>query len=239
MAMPSNKVKRRRVKTSHRTGITLTVCAALTAFQTFVMAASLPADLQRGKDRVDIPAIGEGLCLHNLFQSNMVIQRDKPVKIWGWVSPGEKVMVMLDGKQRSVTAGEDRRFQPAKARYLVLKKDSRNRPVYDYKTIVLSSRHVANPIHYRYAWGRNPMGNLKPRYNFDSAILATQRSDDWKIHEVPIKFGDKANRHTINLVRQANRMFDMERRLKDAKFLLDEHQDENAAELKKWQDKWE
>jgi hypothetical protein len=134
-------------------------------------------------------------------------------------------------------SGKDRRFQPAKAENLLIKKDSRKRPVYDYNKIVLSSPYVAEPIHYRYAWGRNPMGNLKPRYNFDSAILATQRSDDWKIYEVPVKFGDKADRNTLNLARQAHRLFDMDRRLKDAQHLLDEHKDENAKELKKWKDK--
>ena len=335
------------MKTNHRSRIAFTLCAALMAFQPFVVAASWPSDLQRGKDRVDVPAVDEGLCLHNLFQSNMVIQRDKPVKIWGWAAPGETVGVMLEGKQRTVTAGKDRswkvtfpalpassspreildyvkagdknvgfcssydmrrawyhpglkvpvgermarwalasqyskkiewkppvitgmkiengkivltfdvpvdaghdnpiegfaiagndrRYQPATVEHRVTRKDSRNQPVYDYKTIVLSSRHVADPIHYRYAWARNPMGNLKPRYNFDSAILATQRSDDWKIYEVPVKFGEKADRQTLNLARQANRLFDMDRRLKNARYLLDEHQEENATELRKWKDR--
>lgn len=30
--------------------------------------------LERGKDRIDTPAVGAGLCVHNLFQSNMVVQ---------------------------------------------------------------------------------------------------------------------------------------------------------------------
>ena len=45
------------------------------------------------EDVIEVAAIREGLCLHNLFQSNMVLQRDKPISIWGWANPGEKVTV--------------------------------------------------------------------------------------------------------------------------------------------------
>ena len=36
------------------------------------------------EDVVEFPAIGEGLCVSNAFQSNMVLQRDKPIVVWGW-----------------------------------------------------------------------------------------------------------------------------------------------------------
>lgn len=64
--------------------------------------------LEQGKDRVDAPAIGSGLCVHNLFQSNMVLQRDKPIRIWGWANPGEKVTLSFGGKTQSSTAASDR-----------------------------------------------------------------------------------------------------------------------------------
>ncbi len=41
------------------------------------------------EDVVDVPAIGEGLCVSNVFQTNMVLQRDKPIHVWGWAEPGE------------------------------------------------------------------------------------------------------------------------------------------------------
>ena len=170
----------------------------------------------------------------------------KPPMITDMKTEGGKIVLSFDmpvdaGHDNPIEgfaiAAKDRRFQPAVAQHVVTGKDSRNRPTYDYNRIVLSSPYVADPIHYRYAWGRNPMGNLKPRYKFDSAILATQRSDDWKICEVPIKFGEKADRNTANLVREANRILDMDRRLKDAQRLLDEHKQKNAAELKKLKDR--
>lgn len=61
-----------------------------------------------GKNRIDVPAIGEGLCLHNLFQSGMVFQRDKPIRIWGWAEPGEKITVTFGEKTQACTAAADR-----------------------------------------------------------------------------------------------------------------------------------
>ncbi len=64
--------------------------------------------LEKGKDRIETPAIGSGLCVHNLFQSNMIVQRDKPIRLWGWAQPGESVTVSIGGKSHSSTATADR-----------------------------------------------------------------------------------------------------------------------------------
>lgn len=64
--------------------------------------------LVRGKDRIDVPAIGMGLCLHNVFQSGMVIQRDKPTRVWGWAEPGEKVSITFGEQSQATTAAADR-----------------------------------------------------------------------------------------------------------------------------------
>jgi sialate O-acetylesterase len=50
---------------------------------------------------------GESLKLHNIFSSHMVIQRDKPIKVWGWATPGETVTVKFG--EETVTA----KVQPA------------------------------------------------------------------------------------------------------------------------------
>jgi sialate O-acetylesterase len=74
------------------------------------LGSSLPA-AQQGMpkvDVIDIPAIGEGLCVHNLFQSNMVLQRDKPIRIWGWAGPGEEVTVTFGEESQRTLAGKDR-----------------------------------------------------------------------------------------------------------------------------------
>ena len=67
--------------------------------------------LEPGKDRIDVPAIGAGLCLHNLFQSGMVLQRDKPFRIWGWAEPGENVSVTFADRTQSCTAAADRSWK--------------------------------------------------------------------------------------------------------------------------------
>ena len=62
-------------------------------------------------DVVDVPAIDQGLCVGNAFQSNMVLQRDKPLNIWGWAEPGEEVTVAFAGQQVRATAAADRSWQ--------------------------------------------------------------------------------------------------------------------------------
>ena len=47
------------------------------------------------EDVVDVPARAEGLCVSNLFQSHMVLQRQRPIALWGWAAPGEQVQVQL------------------------------------------------------------------------------------------------------------------------------------------------
>ena len=66
---------------------------------------------ERGKDRIDVPATGPGLWVHNLFQPNMVIQRDKPIRVWGWAEPGEKVTVTFGGQSQSTTTAADRSWK--------------------------------------------------------------------------------------------------------------------------------
>jgi len=73
------------------------------------VAASAPDRKQMPKeDVVDVPAIGQGLCVSNAFQTNMVLQRDKPLNIWGWAQPGEAVTVSFAGQEVQAKAAADR-----------------------------------------------------------------------------------------------------------------------------------
>ena len=84
---------------------------------------------------------------------------------------------------------------------------------------------VPAPIHFRYAWGRNPLANLQATGNKDIPF-ATQRSDDWKMEHVPL--GVLSDDVTLPISRgdrsqiiQALREQDKERRLEEAKRVLD------------------
>ena len=63
------------------------------------------------EDVIEVPAIGEGLSVHNLFQSNMVLQRDRPITIWGWAGAEEALTLTFAGKTLETTAGEDKTWK--------------------------------------------------------------------------------------------------------------------------------
>ena len=86
---------------------TLAITISLSLLTTAILSAQ-SATLPRGESVVDAPAVGDGLCVHNLFQSNMVLQRDRPIKIWGWAAAGEAVRVSFAGQQQDAVAADDR-----------------------------------------------------------------------------------------------------------------------------------
>lgn len=120
-------------------------------------------------------------------------------------------------------AGEDRKFHPANAEHMVTGKDDRGRPKMDKKFLVLKSPMVPKPIHYRYAWGRSPLGNLQADRMTDIPF-ATQRSDDWSLENVPLGVHDKKVEKKLDRKQQrqlidALRKQDIERILNEAERL--------------------
>ena len=52
------------------------------------------------------------LKLHAIFTSHMVLQRDKPIMIWGWADAGDKVSVKLGDEEAEATAtGDEGRWE--------------------------------------------------------------------------------------------------------------------------------
>jgi sialate O-acetylesterase len=121
-------------------------------------------------------------------------------------------------------AGEDRKFYPAVIEYGTDGVDNRNRPRVKRNVLVLSNPHVVEPVHYRYAWARNPMSNLTSARQIP---LATQRSDDWFQEETPVAFpipeGVAASSYRRQLngkVRKELELGDTERQLQEAEATL-------------------
>ena len=126
-------------------------------------------------------------------------------------------------------AGDDRKFHPATAVHAEAGKDDRGRVRYNRKQLVLTSPMVPEPVHFRYAWGRNPLANLQAMGNRDLPF-ATQRSDDWIMEQVPagvlpeditlpISRGDRGK------LLQALRKQDQERKLQNARRMLEGKQE--------------
>jgi sialate O-acetylesterase len=122
-------------------------------------------------------------------------------------------------------AGADGRFQPANADWLTTK-DKENRPQIDRTTIVLKSPWVPEPVYYRYAWGRNPMANLKTTDHTDLP-LPTLRNDPWTMADMYEKYTGKKSATPNILDRKENRELmkalqdaDFKRRLDEATELL-------------------
>lgn len=121
--------------------------------------------------------------------------RWKPPMVESMQVENDTVLIRLDEPAGAVDnggpilgfsiAGTDRKFHPAKAEHLVTGKDDRGRPKTDKTVLVLSSPMVQQPVHYRYAWGRSPLGNLQADRITDIPF-ATQRSDDWPLENVPL-----------------------------------------------------
>ncbi|MGO4780929.1 9-O-acetylesterase, partial [Lysobacter sp. 2RAB21] len=42
-----------------------------------------------------------------LFSDGAVVQRDQPLPVWGWATPGAKIEVELDGRSAQATASDD------------------------------------------------------------------------------------------------------------------------------------
>ena len=124
-------------------------------------------------------------------------------------------------------AGKDGKFQPAKAEYLVIGKDKNGQPQHTWRALVLSHPLVPNPIHYRFAWGRNPMGNLRMVFIKDLPF-ATQRSDNWTVAGMYENYTGKKSAVPGQVhggeaeeLKQELKAADLERRIYEARALLE------------------
>jgi hypothetical protein len=129
-------------------------------------------------------------------------------------------------------AGEDMKFQPADVSHKVIGKKGRETQ-YDRKVLVLKSALVDKPVHYRYAWGRNPMGDIQRSVRFGNTVmLPTQRSDKWSNADLLKALTGKdaenpghLSRGESHALRSALEKEDQRRKIAEAKALLEQEQE--------------
>jgi sialate O-acetylesterase len=126
-----------------------------------------------------------------------------------------------------VIAGADGRFQPAEVAYVQVGEDDRGRPRLDRAQLLLTSPLVPEPLHFRYAWARNPLANLQAVGNKDLPF-GTQRSDDWDLSAIPPGVLDdpvegRLSRPQRAQLLEALRREDTRRRIAEARDFLARH----------------
>lgn len=55
-------------------------------------------------------AAAADLSIASLFSDHMVIQREQPLKVWGWATPGDQVRVMIGAENATATTSADGRW---------------------------------------------------------------------------------------------------------------------------------
>lgn len=116
-------------------------------------------------------------------------------------------------------AGSDRHFFPSKAVYAKTK-DENGKPVDDRKRIEVMNTLVTDPLEVRYAWARNPLGNL---VNTECPLIPVPlfRSDNWDYPEAPW-LPDEYTAHRANLKNMRKQATDMAklRIIREAEMIL-------------------
>jgi sialate O-acetylesterase len=120
----------------------------------------------------------------------------------------DKEVITPDGRpiEGMALAGKDQKFYPAQADYFVSGKDDKGRDILDRSKVVVTCSKVKKPVACRYAWARNPLGNLV-HAALPERVLAVPsfRTDDWDWPEAPFVEGNseefKAHRLKLQEIR--------------------------------------
>lgn len=60
---------------------------------------------------ISVNAVFATVTLPKIFGDNMVLQRHKPVNIWGWAAPGEKITVQFNQQKKTVVTNKKGKWQ--------------------------------------------------------------------------------------------------------------------------------
>lgn len=99
--------------------------------------------------------------LPRVFGPNMVLQRDRPVPVWGWAKPGEAITLSFAGQNKTTTAGADGKWRIL-LDPLAASKDSRELIVKGENELVLKNILVGE------VWLCSGQSNMA--FQFDSSL---------------------------------------------------------------------
>lgn len=121
----------------------------------------------------------------------------------------DKEILVPDGRpvEGMALAGKDQKFYSAQAEYLVTGKDDKSKDILDRTKLVVSCKKVRKPVACRYAWARNPLGNLTNAAHYERVIpVPPFRTDKWDWPEAPFAENNtdefKAHREILREMRQ-------------------------------------
>lgn len=140
---------------------------------------------------------GSARCLsHKVVGQEMVLTFDQKI-------------ITHDGRdfEGFAIAGEDRRFYPAAANWVITGKDDRGRDQQDRTRLKVSHPLVPKPVAVRHAWARNPLGNgVSGEHRLRTLPIPAFRTDAWPYLEAPlVQNNDRAmgeHRKQVRALRQ-------------------------------------
>lgn len=83
------------------------LCAAIVLAGLLPSARNAAAAEKQPPKIVPIAPVEPGLHFGRLLNDHMVLQRDRPVKVWGWADAGAEVVVEFAGQKKAARAGAD------------------------------------------------------------------------------------------------------------------------------------
>ena len=107
------------------------------------------------------PRVCADVRLAGVFAEHMVLQRDRPLQVWGWADKGEEVSVEFAEHSAKATVGEVGTWcvtlKPlaASAQGRELRVQSAGEKI-DGKSVVVTSEKVQTPVAVRYAYEVTP-----------------------------------------------------------------------------------
>jgi hypothetical protein len=120
------------------------------------------------------------------WEPALVITKD--ITPEGMIIGFNKEVIVPDGRpiEGMALAGKDKKFYHAQTKYLVTGKDDKGKEIIDRTKLVVTSKKVKKPFACRYAWARNPLGNLTNATHHERVIpVPPFRTDEWDWPEAP------------------------------------------------------